>query len=434
MSRHRCAFGVTAYASAGLWVSLALACSGASQTEALAPSLAVSTVSSEAEGSSQTEAAEVGGQAESGSEMSAPARAAYEAGLRAFRSGDMEGAAARFDEALEINGQAAAVHVARGFVRERAGERTAALSDYATALESAPAYGPAISARTSLLIRMGRAADAEDFARGLVARHPESAAALSALAEVRSVRGDSTSAQELAQKALKKDPDHRPAMLTLARDHYRARRLDLSLYTLRAILDGYGKENPPRDKHNPDARFLRALIFKEQGRRTLAFDELKAVLEHRPDMVDARLHLATYMLEAGNANEARPLLEEALRFDPSNVLVHLNLGDAYRLMGKPKDALDHLQWVARQNEGLAQVHYNLGLVYLFSPEVPGLTEEQAIDEAIASFELFKKLEPRAARGKGDDVEELLARARNKKSILEALKAEPSDDSDDDGWE
>jgi hypothetical protein len=63
-------------------------------------------------------------------------------------------------------------------------------------------------------------------------------------------------------------------------------------------------------------------------------------------------------------------------------------------------------------------------VYLFSTNVPGVTEEQAINRAIESFERFKKLEPRAARGSGDDVDELIARARNKKAILEAMKQQP----------
>jgi hypothetical protein len=85
------------------------------------------------------------------------------------------------------------------------------------------------------------------------------------------------------------------------------------------------------------------------------------------------------------------------------------------------------------------VHYNLGLVYLFSAQVPGLSEEQAIEHAIESFERFKKLEPRAARGQGDDVDELIARARNKKSIIEAMKQVPAEmetemPSEDEEWD
>jgi tetratricopeptide (TPR) repeat protein len=356
--------------------------------------------------------------------LSPAAAKAYAAGMLAFEDADLKGAAEQFSRALTLDHRAYPAHLGLGIVHERRGELAKALESYSAALALAPEYGPALAAKVRLLLGMGRAAEAESFARAAVAKHADSAAALGALAEVMSARGDSAAAQELAQKALKKDPDYRPAMMTLARDHYRARRLDLSLYTLTAILDGYGQENPPRDKNNADARLLRAQIYKERGKRKLAMEELAAVLALRPDLVSARLQLSAYMLEAGNAEEARPLLERALEYDPGNVLVHLNLGDAYRLLGKPQDALDHLNWVSRKDDSLAQTHYNLGLVYLFSAEVPGVTEKQAIDHAIEAFERFKKLEPRAARGAGDDVDDLIARARNKKAILEALEAQP----------
>jgi tetratricopeptide (TPR) repeat protein len=359
-----------------------------------------------------------------GSVSISPAAAkAYAAGQAAFRGGDLDGAAEQFSKAVQSDPKACAARVALGTVAERRGQSAQALQAYAAALAIVPDYAPAVSARVRLLLALERAPEAEAFARGLVAQHPDSAPALAALAEVLSSRGDSRSAQELAQRALKKDPDYRPAMVTLARDHYRARRLDLALYTLTAILDGYGPENPPRDKNNADAHFLRALILKERGKRKAAIDELTTVIELRPDLIDARLHLAAFMLEAGNAADARPVLEKALEYDAANVLVHLNLGDAYRLLGKPEDALQHLNWVARKDPSLAQAQYDIGLVYLFSASVPGNTEEQAIDRAIEAFEKFEKLEPRAPRGAGDDAEELIARARNKKAILQAMKAQ-----------
>jgi Tfp pilus assembly protein PilF len=351
---------------------------------------------------------------------------AYEAGMQAFEKADLKGAAEQFGRALSVDRGAYPAHVGLGIVQERRGELAKALESYGAALSIMPDYGPALSAKVRLLLSMGRAADADAFVRAAAAKYPDSAAVLGALAEVSSARGDSSTAQQLAQKALKKDPDYRPAMVTLARDHYRAHRFELALYTLTAILDGYGQENPPRDKNNADARLLRASIYKEQGKRKAAMEELKTVLELRPDLVEARLSLAAYMLEAGNASEARPLLEKALEYDPSNVLVHLNLGDAYRLLGKPKDALDHLNWVSRKDESLPQAHYNLGLVYLFSTGVPGVGEKQAIELAIAAFERFKKLDPHAARGVGDDVDDLIARARNKKAIIEALEAVPAE--------
>lgn len=368
------------------------------------------------------------GQASPRPQMTPQAARAYAAGQASFQQGSIALAEKSFAEAARLDPKAYLALHALGVARERLGNSSGALEAYTGALAVAADFGPAILSQVNLLLALGREQPAEDLARGLMARYPESAAVLTAFAEVRSVRKDSSAAQQMAQQALKKDPDFRPAMVTLARDHYRARRLDLALYTLTAILDGYGQENPPRDKNNGEARFLRALIFREQNKRAAAIEELKKVVQLRPDLVQARLYLAAYMLEAGNADEARPLLEDALKYDSSNTLVHLNLGDAYRLMGKPKDALDHLEWVARRDPNLAQTHYNLGLVFLFSQNVPGATEKQAIEKAIEAFERYKKLAPRVGRGAGDDVDELLARARNKKAIIEALESMPPDNA------
>jgi tetratricopeptide (TPR) repeat protein len=274
-----------------------------------------------------------------------------------------------------------------------------------------------------LLARTGKADEANDFLGARQAQMPKSAAVTAAMAEVKSIQGDSGAAQRLAQEALKKNPDYRPAMITLARDHYRSRRLDLALYALKGILDGYGQENPPRDKNNAEARLLRGLIFKEQGLKAAAIPELQKAIELRPDLVEARVHLANYLLEAGNASEASGLLETALRYDSLNVLARLNLGDAYRLLGKTAEAQRELDWVVKTDPSVAQAHYNLGLLYLFSASVPGLTPTQAADKAISELERYKKLKPRTPGGAPDDTDELITRAKTQKALAEAKTAE-----------
>ncbi|HVW29015.1 MAG TPA: tetratricopeptide repeat protein [Polyangiaceae bacterium] len=360
--------------------------------------------------------------------MNAAAQQAYQAGLQAFQSGDLQGAKTQFTRAVDADPNAYQAQFSLGVVQERLGSKSAALSAYRASYGVVKDYEPAIAAYALLLAHTGDASEAEDFLNRERAILPSSAAVLAALAEVKSVEKDSASAQQLAQEALKKNPDYRPAMVTLARDHYRNRRLDLALYTLTAILDGYGPENPPRDKDNAEALLLRGLIYKEQGKRREAFADFKRAVELRPDLVEARLNLAKYMLEAGNATEAVPILEGALNYDASNPLVHLNLGDGYRLQGRPADALKHLQWVLSKDSTIAEAHYNLGLLYLFSTNVPGTTPTSAIDKAIAELELFKSMRPRAKAGAGDDADELLSRAKNKKAILQAEAAAPPPDA------
>ena len=107
-------------------------------------------------------------------------------------------------------------------------------------------YEPAIAAYAQYVAARGSLTEAESFLQGKRSQMPNSAGVIAALAEVKSMQRDTASAQQLAQEALKKNSDYRPAMVTIARDHYRNRRLDLSLYALQAILDGFGEDNPPR--------------------------------------------------------------------------------------------------------------------------------------------------------------------------------------------
>lgn len=349
--------------------------------------------------------------------INAAAAQAYAQGLEAFRNGDLRGAQTQFVTATQADSNAYQAYYSLGVIKERLGDADGAHASYLKALAIVRDFEPAIVAAGSVLALNGQADEAERFLRGYVAKMPKSAAATAALAEVKSIQGDSGSAQRLAQEALKKNPDYRPAMVVLARDHYRNRRLDLAQYTLKGILDGFGPENPPRDKDNAEAIMLRGLIHKEQGNRGAALDALRRAVELRPDLAEARLHLGVALLEAGNADEAVGHLETAGRYDPNNVYVRLNLGDAYRLKGRVDDARKQLEWVAARKPDLGQVHYNLGLLYLFSESVPGFTPVEAAQKAIEELETFQKVKSRADAP--SDTDELITRAKSKKAVIEA---------------
>jgi tetratricopeptide (TPR) repeat protein len=346
---------------------------------------------------------------------------AYAAGMTAFQNGDLAGAKAQFTQATQSDPKAYQAFYSLGVVKERLGDTTGALAAYRQSTLVVSDYEPAIFAYAVLLARSGRADEAVEFLNGRLGAMPKSAAVAGAMAEVKSIQGDSGAAQRFAQDALKKNPDYRPAMVTIARDHYRSRRLDLALYSLKGILDGYGPENPARDKNNAEAHLIRGLIYKEQSLRGPAMEELRRALELRPDLVEARVHLATYLLESGNPTEAAPLLEGALRYQIDHVIAHLNLGDAYRLLGKVAESRRELEWVSQKDPALFQVHYDLGVLYLTADSVPGMTAEQAVERAIDELEKYKKMRPRQA-GSNDDTDELITRAKTKKGLLQA-KAE-----------
>ncbi|HEY5961651.1 MAG TPA: tetratricopeptide repeat protein [Polyangiaceae bacterium] len=363
------------------------------------------------------------GAASSRPKLNATATGYYNAGMQAFQAGDLDGATTQFAKATEADTNAYQASYSIGVIRERLGNSTGALAAYSKSISIVPDYEPAIVAYAILTARQGNPDAAEEYLNGRLAKMERSAALTTTLAEVKSIRGDSGAAQRLAKEALKSNPDYRPAMVVMARDHYRARRLDLALYALQGILDGYGTENPPRDKDNPEALLIRGLIFKERGQRAPAMADFKRCIEIRPDLVEPKVQLAGYLLEAGNAPEAVPLLESALRYDRDNLLARLNLGDAYRLLGRVADAKQQLDWVAQKDPRLAQVHYGLGLLYLFSESVPGATPKECAERAMAAFEEYKKLKPRTGLGQADDVDELITAAKSKKAIIEAGEAE-----------
>ncbi|MGK4002959.1 tetratricopeptide repeat protein [Sorangium sp. So ce1036] len=352
--------------------------------------------------------------------MNARAAALYQSGLQAFAIGDLASARALFSQATQADPRAHQAFYSLGVVQERLRDSGAGAS-YRQAFTIVPDYEPAIIAYAMLLARKDQLGEAERLLNEKRGQVPKSAAITATLAEIESLQRDTGSAQRLAQEALKINPDYRPAMVIIARDHYRNRRLDLALYALQAILDGFEpvSENPPRDRDNAEALLLRGLIYREQGQRAAAMEEFRKAVARRPDLVEARVQLATFLLEAGNAQEALPLLEGAIRFDAEHLAAHLNLGDAYRLLERYVEAKREFDWVLARNPNLPQVHYDLGLLYLFAPSVPGMTPKQQVTAAIQSLTKFQELRN---KGQRDDSEELLNRAKLKQGELEAAAA------------
>src|SRR6516165_10787787 len=153
-----------------------------------------------------------------------------------------------------------------GCVLERLGDTQGALDAYRAAYTANSKYEAAVGAYAVLLARTGHGPDAEGV---LASNHASDSVRLTTyLAEVKSLEGDSPGAQLLAQQALAKQPDFKDAMIVIARDYYRAHRWDLAKYALQAILDGADDGTiPPRDKDNPEALLMRALIERDMAQR-----------------------------------------------------------------------------------------------------------------------------------------------------------------------
>jgi tetratricopeptide (TPR) repeat protein len=219
------------------------------------------------------------------------------------------------------------------------------------------------------------------------------------------------------------DPDFKEAMVTIARDHYRARKLDLAKYALQAILEGFGEASPARDKENAEASLLRGLIFREGGARAVALADFEAAAKRRPDLVEALLNLGSMRLEAGNASGAKDVLESATRFSPTSAIAHLNLGDCYRLLGRYVEAKREFEQALARDSSLSAAHYDLGLMFLTAPTIPGYSADGQVSSAIKELETYRTMRgPKAPAGVQDDIDDLIARAKAKQAELKQTPA------------
>ncbi|HEY2516312.1 MAG TPA: hypothetical protein VGI39_35820, partial [Polyangiaceae bacterium] len=337
--------------------------------------------------------------------------------------GDLKGAKAAFTDATQKDSHAPAAHYSLGVVLERLGSGPDAQQEYRAAFTFKPDYEPAMGAYALSLAHANHAGEADTFLSDKHNRNPNSSGIATYLSMVKSIEGDSGSAQQLAQDALRLDPNNKLAMVAIARDHYRAHRKDLAAYALQAILDGFGDATPPRDKDNADAHLLRGLISKQDGRRAAAMVDFQAAVAKRPDLVEATIQLGVMKLEAGNAAEATPLLELAAKFAPTDATAHVNLGDSYRLAGRTADSKRELETSLQLDSSLAVAHYDLGLLYLFSPNVTGYQPLDQVGQSIKELETYKTM--RGKPGQSDDVDDLLSRAKAKQAELKAPAAAPA---------
>ena len=351
------------------------------------------------------------------------ALSSYTAGWNAYLSGDLNTAKKKFQDAQAADSKSPAPSYALGIVLERLGDLAGAQSSYRAAYTSNPDHELSMCAYALSLANSGHVGEADSFLTGQKNKKPGSARLSTCLADIKSIQNDHASAQQLAQDALKIDPDFKEAMVTCARDHYRARKLALADYALQAVLTGFGENSPPRDKDNAEAHLIRGLRLRENGSRAVALQDFEAAVKKRPDLTEALINLGSMRLEAGNATDAAPVLESATKFAPNNGLAHLNLGDAYRLLGRYADAKKEFELALSKDSSLAAAHYDLGLMFLTAPTIPGYSADQQVTTALKELQSYKTMRgPKPPPGVQDDVDDLIQRGNAKQAELKQTPA------------
>lgn len=346
------------------------------------------------------------------------AKSAYEAGFQAWMRGDLPTAKAKFQDAQGLAPKSPAPPYSLGVVEEHLGNLSAAQQAYRAAFTNDPDHELSMCAYALSLANNKSPGEADTFLSDKRAKKDKSPRLTACNAEVKSLAKDHGTAQQLAQDALRMDPDFKDAMVVVARDHYRARKMELAKYALQAILVGFGEASPARDKENAEAHLIRGLIEREMGARGAAMKDFEDATKKRPDLVEALVNLGSMKVEAGNAQDALGPLESAVKFAPKSALAHLNLGDAYRLLQRYADAKKEFDEALALDSSLAVAHYDLGLMYLTAQSIPGTSADAQVSTAIKEFETYKTMRgPKAPPGVNDEIDDLLNRAKAKQAEL-----------------
>jgi tetratricopeptide (TPR) repeat protein len=358
----------------------------------------------------------------SDTDLATRARGAFEGGLAAWSSADLPAAKAAFENALTLAPKMARAEYALGCVLERMGDAEGALSAYRAAIAADPADERTMGALALLLARTGAASQAEAFLQEMRTKAPQSVQPTVFLAEVKSMGGDSAAAQGLLQEILRTNARNLDALLGVARDHHRAKRPELAMRALAAILQGEPGV-PARDVGNPEALVLRGLIERDEGLPQQAVDDFRHALATQPDLFEAHMNLGELELTMGNASEAQPNLEKAVRYAPRSALAHLYLGDCYRMLGRAADAKAELDEALYIDPNLASAHYELGVFYLSAQSAPWSSDApDRIAKAITELEMYKSAPRPPVVHERDDVDDRLNYAHGVERALQAADA------------
>ena len=168
-------------------------------------------------------------------------------------------------------------------------------------------------------------------------------------------------------------------------------------------VNGFLASNPK----DAQARFLKGLIFTEQGKIAESIKVFSALTEDYPELPEPYNNLAVLYASQGQYDKARRSLEMAIRTHPSYATAHENLGDIYAKMAS--QAYDRALQLDRSNTATKT---KLAMIQdLFAGAAKPAPAEKSVEPASAtdsSSEVLKIVHAWAAAWSAQDVNEYLS--------------------------
>ncbi|HEY3176326.1 MAG TPA: tetratricopeptide repeat protein [Candidatus Polarisedimenticolia bacterium] len=326
--------------------------------------------------------------------------------------GRLESAASEFREEIALH-EGRPSDPALVSAREMLGIAAYRMGDDETALASLLPGPGTVEGRFHLgltLARQGRDEEAAAALRDVLRREPDHRGALQSLARVAGMLGlkEERSAALQRFQALYLKQEEGNALRISVRDlRARAEALRAAGDTAEAVdaLEEATRLSPDDIDLLMDLGRLRQLA----GDRARAEDAFRAVLRRDPLRADAQFRLARILTDKGDLAGATAAFEEAARIEPMATAYHVALAQLYLRMARTDDGVRELRLARRINPDDPESYFNLGV---------GLAQAGALADAAS------ELEEAVRRGYRDPlVHQMLAQVYRRLGDLERSEKE-----------
>lgn len=282
-------------------------------------------------------------------------------GLNDLRGGDMASGIENLEKAVESAPDNAGLRkeLAKAYIQS--GETEQAINELNTILSEANGQGNTQALLVFAQLKAGQPEQAIDTALGMLADNPDNPAVLTLVGNVFVATGDQVEARNYYDKALKLDPGHPQASVSLARLHELEGNLAEAATVYKGLVDAEVKSTIPL--------LALARLANKQNDKQGMYGWLEKARTQFPKQLPPRLVLAEALMRDRRLKDAEPVVKEAMEIAPNNARV---LGQWGRLLvadqryNEAQKTLTELVELAPDSTFsrvlLAEIHLKLGQV------------------------------------------------------------------------
>jgi tetratricopeptide (TPR) repeat protein len=348
------------------------------------------------------------------------------------QTGDLEGAAALYEQVLRAVPHAARIRSNLGAVYSQLGRYGEAIDHYRRALQGGLEPVEEATVRQNLavaLFQTGQLEAAAEEARQVLIAQPDNRDTLVLLGDCYLGLGQDQGAVDLLGPAAAEDPDDKAvaymlgtALLNLDRtgdaqivmdrvfrdDSAEGHVLLATMHMKRLDYAGAEAELEKALASKPDlplVNFLYGECLMKRNEWEGAAEAFRRELELDPNHFESNLLLGNLLREEARYGEALEHLNRAARLRPDDLALQFSLGAAYVALDRTEEALPLLETVSEAAPNHLPTHMQLAIVYTKL----GRTED-AVREREAAVRLQKEADSRSFQGVREAVSDLLGQS------------------------